>query len=118
MTKPKDPQDRRIPYPTKRAEPGTKAKARAVAVATGQKTFHWFCPRHGMSVFSTAGTGTCRCCIAETQKAAKDHRNAAARVRAAAKRQAAQAAVAAMSQAAIDAAAQRETYLRAIAAKA
>src|SRR5258708_26846825 len=98
MTKPKDPQDRLIPYPTKRAKPGTKAKARAAAIATGQKTFYWHCPRHGMSVFSTAGTGTCRYCIAEAQKAAKNLRNAAARVRAAAKRQAAQVAVGAMDQ--------------------
>jgi hypothetical protein len=117
MTKPKDPQARRIPYPTKRAKPGTKAKARAVAVAAGQKTFYWFCPRHGMSVFSTAGTGTCRCCMAETQKAAKDHRNTAARVRSAEKRRAAQAAVDAMSQAAINAEQQRQDYSKAIAVK-
>lgn len=118
MTKPKDPQDRLIPYPTKRAKPGTKAKARAMAVAAAQKTFYWYCPRHGMSVFSTAGTGTCRCCMAETQKAVKDHRNAAARVRSAAKRKAAQAAVDAMSQAAISAEQQRQDYLKAMAAKA
>lgn len=107
MTKPKDPQDRLIPYPTKRAKPGTKAKARAAAIATGQKTFYWHCPRHGMSVFSTAGTGTCRYCIAEAQKAAKNLRNAAARVRAAAKRQAAQVTVGAMDQPAISAEQQR-----------
>ncbi len=67
----KDPSDRLIRYPTNRAKPGQKAKARATARAAGQKTFRWHCPTHGSALFSTAGNGSCRQCLAEAQRAAK-----------------------------------------------
>jgi uncharacterized Zn finger protein (UPF0148 family) len=90
MTTPKkDPQDLLISYPTRRASPGVKAKARDTAIAAGHKSFYWNCPRHGMTLFSTAGAGVCRCCIADAQAKSRDHRNAAQRVRSAAKKQAA-----------------------------
>ena len=68
MTAPKNPEDRLISYPTKRAKPGLKTAARTAALKRGDKVFYWNCPRHGMAPFSTAGSGTCRHCIAEGQK--------------------------------------------------
>jgi hypothetical protein len=76
--KPKAPQDKIRAYPGNRAKPGTKAKARTEARQSGEKTFNWHCPTHGMAVFSTAGTGTCRQCVAHAQRAAK-HRTEAAK---------------------------------------
>jgi len=89
--KKKEPSDLLISYPTKRASPGVKAKARDTAIEAGQKSFYWNCPRHGMTVFSTAGAGVCRCCIADAQQKSRDHRNAAQRVRSAVKKRAAMA---------------------------
>ncbi|MEM5387636.1 hypothetical protein VSR68_29110 [Paraburkholderia phymatum] len=71
MTAPKKPEDRLIAYPTTRAKQGMKTKARETARAAGLKSFYWKCPKHGMTPFSTAGSGTCRRCIAEAQRAAK-----------------------------------------------
>ncbi len=106
--KKKAPEDLLISYPTRRASPGVKAKARDTAIEAGHKSFYWNCPRHGMTVFSTAGAGVCRCCIAAALKKSKDHRNAAARVRSAAKKAAALAKVTEASQ-------QRLAYLAAMA---
>lgn len=48
-----------------KAKNGQKAHARAAAVAAGRKTFHWHCHKgHGLTLFSTAGTGQCRTCMA------------------------------------------------------
>jgi uncharacterized Zn finger protein (UPF0148 family) len=121
----KDPNDLLISYPTKRASPGVKAKARDKAIEAGEKSFYWNCPRHGMTVFSTAGAGVCRCCIADAQQKSRDHRNAAQRVRSAERKRAAMALAETMSQAvgtsvpqaAIDADTQRQNYLKALAAK-
>lgn len=67
----KEPSDLRINYPSNRAKPGQKAKARSTALAASQKTFRWHCPAHGMALFSTAGSGACRQCLAATQRATK-----------------------------------------------
>jgi hypothetical protein len=98
----KNPEDLLISYPTKRASPGV---------------FYWLCPRHGMTVFSTAGAGVCRCCIADAQKKTKDRRNAAQRVRSAAKKQAAMARVTEADKQEAANASQRSAYLEAMAAK-
>ena len=68
MTAPKKPEDRLIPYPNRRARPGLKTAARIAALRHGDKMFFWNCPRHGMAPFSTAGSGTCRHCIAARQR--------------------------------------------------
>jgi hypothetical protein len=67
----KDPSELVRNYPASRAKPGQKAKARTVARAAGEKTFRWHCPTHGAALFSTAGSGACRQCLAEAQRAAK-----------------------------------------------
>jgi len=78
MTKRKNPEDKARAYPTIRAKPGTKARARTEARQRGEMTFNWHCPTHGMAVFSTAGAGTCRQCIAQAQRAAKQRAKDAA----------------------------------------
>ncbi|MGP8441909.1 hypothetical protein ACT2E5_07215 [Burkholderia vietnamiensis] len=74
--KPKAPEDRIRAYPSNRAKPGTKAKTRTEARQRGAMTFNWHCPKHGMAVFSTAGAGTCRQCVAQAQRAVRERRKA------------------------------------------
>ena len=111
-----------ISYPTNRVSPGVKTKAREAARAAGLKVWHWVCPSHGLTEFSTAGSGTCRKCISECQAKSKDHRNAAKRLKTAERKKAAMAAQAA-AQANLTAQTgasdqQRQAYLAAMAAKA
>lgn len=75
----KEPSDLQINYPANRATPGHKAKARATARMADQKTFVWHCPSHGMAMFSTAGSGTCRQCLAAAQRNTKTRKRAAER---------------------------------------
>jgi len=72
MTKRKNPEDKTRAYPATRAKPGTRAKARAAARQRGEMTFNWHCPTHGMAVFSTAGAGVCRQCVAENTRAMRE----------------------------------------------
>ena len=74
----KDPSDLQIKYPTRRAKPGQKAAARANAYAAGVKTFQWHCPTHGMALFSTAGSGSCRQCLAAARRKVKQRHSGAA----------------------------------------
>lgn len=76
MNKRKNPEDLLIAYPTIRAKPGAKTKARTNARQRGEMTFHWHCPKHGMAVFSTAGAGMCRQCAAENTRAMRERRRA------------------------------------------
>jgi uncharacterized Zn finger protein (UPF0148 family) len=121
MTNRKAPDTRLISYPAKRASPGVKSRARDLAIAANHKSFYWACPRHGMTLFSTAGAGVCRCCIADAQKRSRDHRNAAQRLRAAEKKRQKVEAEAAQQQARAAQTGtsdqQRQAYLAAMAAK-
>ncbi|MGP8442376.1 hypothetical protein ACT2E5_09605 [Burkholderia vietnamiensis] len=76
MTKPKNPEDKAIAYPVTRAKRGAKARARIAGRQRGEMTFNWHCPKHGTAVFSTAGAGTCRQCIAQAQRAMRERRKA------------------------------------------
>jgi uncharacterized Zn finger protein (UPF0148 family) len=73
----KNPEDLLIDYPSKRARPGTRTTAQRAASLAGHKTFAWHCPTHGQALFSTSGSGTCRQCIADAQRASRARLKAA-----------------------------------------
>ncbi|MBN3791869.1 hypothetical protein [Burkholderia sp. Ac-20353] len=49
---------------------GTKTAAREAARKAGLKSFLFTCHKHGLTVFGTAGQGTCRACVADHKRAA------------------------------------------------